>query len=706
MLWRQTLARGIRLDRLSPSPLAASLRIHDPPVRPPRPAEVGRRWLSIASLAPASISPEHCGSRLPDEGTAKPTRLDRLLRAIQCHDGSRIIPAFLQWVDECFANLEDCDANDADTARVDAALQELHDLPTTTFSEILRWLDPLENSHHDISHGLNLTLGQTLFTTNGFLVDEYGVRIQHKAVLDALRTVLRARIQTGRRLLVADFIVPIRYAGAASDPKAAMEFFGEIARTGSPATRNTPIWDEFMKVRFLIEPLYSQFDRTRVAVLPRRQLGKPTMFNHNALWRMDRIRYSVNAIKLRPFGRQREEPSLDMRFWIKKRGYNAYLAHWERSKHYGVLLNEELLCTTLVALSRSGSLRHIRGMVLWRGFRVKIVQDRVAGDILIYGGKRFRRGSPREPTERILNAIVESFGCMSQISTALRLLLYFSGHYRIPIPHETWSNLLNWAYVCTSKPFRRQRRVYGKYAIQDVRAHHVCEIWQFMTSEVYNVNPTFEDYGVYVKALIHRGKFRELLGIIREHVMPYYRSLEDEHRQIVFDEVLQEKSGPSHRRLQIEARKEHVWYQISHWMRRLFKAASRNKWQREGEFMRVIVPNLIEEFSEFLQNKIEYRTAQGKVCLKRIMHVRRFDWIRETRQTLPDRLGSVAISKVEERCLEGRRQDTGWPEITPMNVVGSRRKPRPRTRALGPAPESTDVNASDWWIKLEQELMT
>ncbi|KAF4981485.1 hypothetical protein FZEAL_2728 [Fusarium zealandicum] len=707
MLSRQSLLRGPRLDRLSPSPLAAALRIRDPPIRPGRPAEVGRRWLAsspatAATLTSTSTFREQLGRWLPDEApTSRPTPLDLLLRAIQCSNTPRVVPTFLEWVE----SLTDPDPNIAS-----AALQELAEVPIATFSEILRWLDPVTNTQHDVAHGLNISLGHIQLTNAGELVNDFGVRHLHRSVLDAMKVLMEARLETGRPLLLPDYEVFIRCAGAASDMRAATDFFGAIAKNGLQDRRNSTTWNEYVKARFLVDPLYYQFDRSRVAVLARHTYSNRQPLHPDSLWRMERMRYSLNALRALPFNRSPEQPSQDLRMWLRKKGgFHGYRGHWMRSqKSYGVLLNEELLCTSMVAWARSSSYTSIRGVILSRGFRINLKEDPETGEISITGGKRFRAGSPREPTERFLNAIVEAFGSMSRIATALKLLVFVSHRYSIPIPRETWSNLLNWAYVCASKPFQPQRQLAGNYQVNAVKPKDVREIWQVMTSKPYSVEPTFDDYSVYVKTLIVQRTFLPALDLIRTYAIPHYRQLEEEHQRIVFEEVLQGITEPSHQRLQIETQKEYVWCHITSWLNSLLRTASANKKQRRnGRFMQVIVPDLVAEFGEFLHDQVRYRTEQGYVCLERSMPVRRFDWVRETRETLPQKKGGMQVRPMVERGeVDLENPDMVWPEIAPLTVVQWARRPRPRERAMGPAPSSTDVKAREWWKKLEDELMT
>ncbi|KAF4954308.1 hypothetical protein FSARC_12172 [Fusarium sarcochroum] len=703
MLRRQFLLRGPRLDRLPISPLTTALRIDGPPLKAGRPAEVGRRrWLASLSSSTFTFTQQR-GNWLPDETpTSNLTLLDRLLRAIQLREIGHVFPAFHEWV----ASLVDDDHNVSS-----AALQELGQLPISTFSEILRWLDPVENPQLDVAYGMNITLGQVQFTNARHLVNEFGVRHQHRYVLDAMKVLLHARIGTGRQLMICDYEVLLRCAGAASNLNAAMEFSGAMTKNGVAQHRTTRTWNEFIKARYHIEPVYHQFDRQRIHYTGRMSYKANQPIPIHNIWRMEGLRYSMNALQAEPFGRHPDFPWKELVLQMrKKKGYRSYLEHWRRSKGFGILVDEELLCSTLIGLARSGSFKHMRGVVIFRGFRIRLLENKDTGEVTVSGGKRFRSGNPREPTKRILNAIVEAFGSISHITSALKLLIYFSRFYKIPIPREAWSNLLNWSYTCASKSNQFQHRMIGNYPSGRSSPVHFLNIWNTMTSQRFNVKPIFADYVLYAKTLMVSRNFRTAEDIIRDHLVPYYRHLEDQHQQIVLNEILQEVPEFSHRRLQIETQKEHVWYQIAECFDQFFSIGSKGKWQRQNGFTKVVIPNIVAEFGEFLHDQVRYRTSQGHVHLKLPVQTPRFHWTRQMRTTLPQARGGMEIRMMEMRgrletahSFEEREQD--WPHVPQMDVVEQKRKPIPRFRPMGPAPESTDVNAREWWKRLEEDLM-
>lgn len=625
----------------------------------------------------------------------KPT-LDQLLRAIQYRDVPRIVPLFCQWAKILTS---------PDTSLADLALDELRELPADTFSEILRWVDPLTNPNQDICHGLNITQGQTQFNDTSRHVDNFGVRVQNRALLDSARHIMDLRRLSGRKMLLQDYEICIRIAGAASDPHAAIDFFRSITQDGLSHHRNTATWTEFTRSLFLVEPAYYQFDRARAAVQARQSYGNRSRIPPKDVWAMERLRYSMNAIRRLPFGRNRHRTHQDLRSltgakkWVQQ--------HWERSKQYGVLINEELKCVTMMSYARSNALIALRGNILWRGFRIQIKENAQTGEASVEGGKPWRPGNPRRPSQRFLYAIVESFGSVSRIRTGLKLLVDISYKHDIPIPHETWSNMLQWAYVSAFKPFRRMRRLQGRYMVYHSDHKDVMEIWKIMTLEPFNVKPTFDDYGVYVKALIIGRNFRIAIDVIRNEAVPYYRQIEEEHFKIVEDEILRGVTEPSFQRLQIEMKKEYVWYHIAYWFSLLLKSSSKATIQREGRFTQVVIPDLIAEFGDFFQHQVRYRTTHGRVSMLRPRVPFRTDRVLERRVTLPQQLGGMVAKKMEEDgILNPDDPEYQWPQIRQMVVKQFKRQPRARTRATGRAPNSNEADTHSWWRNMFRELQT
>jgi hypothetical protein len=375
--------------------------------------------------------------------------------------------------------------------------------------------------------------------------------------------------------------------------------------------------------------------------------------------------------------------------------------------YYGREMDEELVCASLVAFARSSSLHSIKTLILKNHYGIDIEEDAESdpGNPQISGGIDLPPNSPIKPTGRLLNAIVEAFGSMSHIPLGMKLLDFISRRYDIPIPHETWSNLLNWTYLCASKPYKPMRKLHGDFQSTVTTSADVREVWNVMISAPYNVDPSFDDYDIYIKTLLAQRSFGRALALIRSDILPFYDAAVNDYEVAVQDEILQNDLGPSpqatFRRHQAELYKDYVHHRISSWFDKLLKTASANKGHRDGAVMKTMIPNLVVEFAEFFPHQIRYRIAQGVVQMDRPEATRRFEWAQGWRQTLPQKKSSIHI-----KDLEGANEaDFAYPQVPVMKVLGWHRRPRRRMARLGRAPQPKDDQFSMWWDRLEEELV-
>ena len=670
MALRRPLWPRTSLTRLSA--IHAPRRLHSAPLR-------------RATQATAAAQKHQFAEFLPPRDK---TELDDVLRAIQAQDHDRLYKAFLSWTDILA---------DPASEHHDASIQQAQALTAPTFSEILRSIDPIRTPDHDVAHGLNITAGQTQFTDAHKIVDDFGVRGRHRNVLQGLQTLMAVR----KGLTANDFEVCLRCAGVAADYQATKAFWAAMANQGLRDARTSQTWTEFIKARFVTEPAYYQFDRARVAVMARDLYSNRAPVPMATLKRMDGMRLSLNALQREPWNRRRDEPEEDIRRLLRRRvDYRGFKGHWIRALYYGTEMDEELLCASLVAFARSSSLHSIKTLILQNYYGISVEQDAEnPGHYIVSGGVELPIDSPVRPTSRLLNAIVDAFGAMSHVPLAMKLVDFVSQRYEVPIPAETWSNLLNWTYLCASKPFKPMRRLHGDFPATTTSAADVREVWAVMTSSPYNVEPTFDDYDIYIKTLLAQRSLGRALDLIRNDMMPYYEKVVEKYHTALEDEILisdtsTQLSAARRRRHKAATYKDYVHHRMSSWFGKLLKTSSANRGHRTGAVMRTLIPDLVHEFADFFPHQIRYRTSQGVVQLTRPTALRRFEWESHWRTTLPQKKAGIYA-----RDAEGSDEpDFTYPSVDSMRVVQWQRVPRKREK-LGKARDG------DWWAKLEHEML-
>lgn len=657
-------------------------------------ATLGRRRLATHAETPI-IRPQFADVHPPRERT----ELCKLLHALQRKNSSKIRVAFIQWTNVL--------ANQTSPLHADA-IEELLNVSASTLSEIIRGLDPFGSSD-DAAEGLKISAGETQYTATGKFVDMYGVRDRQRQVLAGLQTLFRIRSSL-LPLTLFDYEIAIRNAGAAMDFHAAREFWGNIAENGLQQWRTTRAWNEFLKAFFMTEPLYYQFDRARVAVKARDLYRNRNSLDRITLEKLDRQRFSINALERNPWNRSLtamdKDVMRDLRKRVQDRGYRA---HWRRGLLYGLDMNEELLCTSIKAFARSSSLHAIKELIFKNYYGIIIENDRDPTQTTITGGHDFPEDSPLRPTAALLEAIAEGCGAMSHIALGMQIVNFISHRYRIPIPHSVWSSLLNWTYLFASKPFGDARRKVGDWASATQRPVDVVHIWEAMTSSSHgNITPNFDDYNIYIKTLLVQRCIVKAFGAINEYALPYYATLVDTYETALTDEILQADAlgGASPRRATLrrqkaETLKDHTHHRISMWFKQLLKVVSANRHFRDGPIGREMVPNLVRDYSYFLPSAVKYRTAQGTLTLERggdESLTERVAWVKRFRMTLPAKRSGVHV-----RNQEGSTEpDFAWPTVARMTVLDSRPVPKERLEKVVAPPAK---RYGGWWKTLEEQIM-
>ncbi|KAG6009097.1 hypothetical protein E4U54_008605 [Claviceps lovelessii] len=632
------------------------------------------------------------------------TELDDVLIAVQRRQPDQVYEAFRVWT-RILA--------DGTEKEHEAAVRRAQELPGPSLSEILRSLDPLlfGGKQNDITHGLNLTPGLAQFTDVSKLVTRFGVRHRHRRVVRGMKTLLAVRSRSKPGLTTADHEVMLRCAGAAADYQASKTMWSKMAASGLQDSRTVKTWTEFIKARFRTEPTYYQFDRSRVAVMARDLYSNREPVSMATLKRMDGMRMSMNAMKREPWNRRTDEIDEDARRLLRRRAdFRGYKGHWVRALYYGHDVDEELVCASLIAFARSSSLHAIKTLIFETFYGIHIDQQSEPGNPSISGGNELPPTSPLRPTPRLLNAIVEAFGPMSHIPLGMKLLDFVSRRYDVTIPPETWSNLLSWTYVCASKPFRPLRRLHqgdspSVSITTSTTAADVRAVWNAMTSEPYNITPTFQDHDILIKTLLIQRSLRHALAVIRNDIMPLHQRARSDHELAIHDEILQndlELSSPhaTRRRAQAALHKDYIRHHISSWLDRLLKVASANSGYRNHSFTKTTIPDLLLEFADFLPPRIRYRTAQGIVQLRRpefdtapsptapavaaAAMPPRFTWHKTMRETLPQKMAGIYARDDPDV----HRPEFAYPAVPVMKLLEWQRVPRRRLRALGRAPKA------------------
>ncbi len=496
----------------------------------------------------------------------------------------------------------------------DAAIASL---PPTAFSEFLRCLDPFVTGKElDYARGVPIHPGLGQFTQLGQLVNNYGVRLLYVSLLKRVLAICELRRNLERRILVADYWILMRCAGAASDMSAAKGLWQYMHETNGDLWRQSEAYAEFVRARFLTESLYAQYDHPRFRVRPINLHMQKIWIPGHRLRRLDTLRRQIEAAQPHRFGQNMNRPEYAeslTRILRKTKPIRKILA---KTASLGLAREENFLCAVMIALGRTGSNRAVSA-ILNKYWGIQVAVDKGTGEVHVDGGASFAPDAPMRPTARLMDAVVQSYCCNGEVSTALQLVSFISRRYGIRIPDQVWFDLLSWTYVMVSRPVSLEWK-FANFPGKMLKPHAVQEMWDVMTSEPYNVGPGFAQYNILIKTLISQYKYAEAMDRMQQLKSTYdaqLREYEDatlEYSQTVAQDV---SRGPALKRFKRAAvTKWYMWYCYQVWCWKILKKVRPRR--IDDDFIVRTLPKLVDTFRPFMPMNIKYRTATGFVHIQ------------------------------------------------------------------------------------------
>ncbi|CAK7214459.1 hypothetical protein SEUCBS140593_002189 [Sporothrix eucalyptigena] len=495
-------------------------------------------------------------------------------------------------------------------------------LPSMVFSELVRSLDPfVVNRKMDPLGNMSVPPAMATTTPVGAGLDEFGIRKMYSSLMQIFWAICSRRAERDDdsvRLLPNDYLVLIRAAGAASNIGIVKEIWHSMEESGRRNWRQSELYTEFLRTRFLTRTLYVQNDHSRTRVRPtnlsKDALSKLTL---PRLYRLDRFRYKSERILRNRFGYNAAKPEINEHLTRILRKTRPLQRVYNKANQFGSSMDIPFHAAYIIALGRSASLRKITQHLdaVWG---VKVWYDKTIKLEKISGGKVIPHSSPLYPTAELLEAIVRAFGCNCEISLALKLVTYMSQRFSIQVPDKVWFELLNWASIQSSPLFARQWAIAG-FLNRKVSRDAISAIWTVMTSEPYNVKPGFKQYDQLIRSMINpESSVLPALRLMRQ-MKPFYQAQlrEQEEAMMALAEIRAHgdaDTGPAMLRMKRTiSKKWHMWFCIHSWCRRILRIANRD--MPGSELLTRLIPRLVDEFRPFLLREVRYQTPTGLVAL-------------------------------------------------------------------------------------------
>ncbi len=298
----------------------------------------------------------------------------------------------------------------------------------------------------------------------------------------------------------------------------------------------------------------------------------------------------------------------------------------------GLKGDEATFCNLITAMGREGDISSVRS-VLKSVWNIDLDALERYDEEEVESPTFYKPDSPLKPTERLLQTVVHTFSTNNQVDKASMLVDYISRNYNIPIPASVWTHLLEWTALLSLQlggvKFRNGDAA-GRVSFRALEA-----LWTAFHDEPYNVPVTIVDQMYRVKGRF-RGKRLELalrdlrvcvqlLDEDRTKVSQMYDKMR-EYLRTNYDHIFA-AGVPSAEFLQLK--REFLFASlrldchiqlISTAVRNMFKESWWNVTTHRPYFRQVtwplrLVPDLVQEWAEFLPNIIPYYTTTGHVTI-------------------------------------------------------------------------------------------
>ncbi|KAI1742111.1 mitochondrial ATPase expression-domain-containing protein [Xylaria scruposa] len=490
-------------------------------------------------------------------------------------------------------------------------------IPRTTFTEFFRALDPLRVARDCDQIDMTQTpVGMFKILNMESSIDDWGVRKLYTRLLQRLLILMNALQNAGYTLHSDEYISLFRCAGVSSDIFGAGAIWKHLISGPARTWQNSEMYTEYIKARFLTEPLYTNYQKTTRMVTPRNLHRSRLYISESRKRRLDHLRMRVRLRRHR-LGLSKEVSHVEeLMRKLRSQGPAVRLFRGVVGTQY---LDENIMCALMIALGRSGSLRFIGTEILQSYFGIRTPHPFPAESEAEWARTlNFRSGTPRiTPTVRLMRAVVETYGSNAEIGVAVQLVEYLSNTYKISVPPDVWQDLLEWTHIMSTPP--------ASFAWETAELHFkipspeaVEKIWDAMTSSPYNLIPTFKNYDLLIRSLISRCSddltpvllhMRKAIALYDEQCR-HYEAAVFEYTQHLRDGVASSTVTLDFERARFK--KQRMWYDISTWCRMILKRIPSSK---ESPIPYPLIPGFIQEFRPFLKNPVEYETPTGHVSL-------------------------------------------------------------------------------------------
>jgi hypothetical protein len=466
----------------------------------------------------------------------------------------------------------------------------LRTIPATTFSEVLRCMDPKHfvDRYAKLQTEISPAYAKVLSLPS---INRAGYHTFCRRFLSQIRIIMEARRKVSP-LGLQDYKFLLKCARAVGDPKGADAIWEEIMRRdGKIVVPDAECYNHYLAAKCWVDVANPKL-KQRLRVVPNNL--EPRAWD-----------FPPHTLK----GHQ-----------VGPKGLKAQVSgHFKRMVEAGVAGNEETFCLMITALAREGDLLGVES-ILMRVWNVDVEALLTMDEVELGPTRSLPRDSPFYPSAQLLHALAHAYGINNAIPTALRVVDYVSRQYSVPIPLKAWNELLEWTYVLSIQ--RSGARLEDGANTGQLPPEAVANLWDTMVSEPYNVKPTMEMYDRLITNLTKRQRFREAQNRMQEaRRLHKFSVLSLSRQQLVFHSTNPRQSQTT-RSAVTEKRARDLAFThlrvkrnrqyIRRWVRNLIhRGSTRLKYHEEWSTHQL--PEVVQEWSLFLPSPVRYQVNSGEV---------------------------------------------------------------------------------------------
>ena len=291
--------------------------------------------------------------------------------------------------------------------------------------------------------------------------------------------------------------------------------------------------------------------------------------------------------------------------------------------------DEATFTSLMVAMGREHDLEGVKS-ILKSVYNIDVILLQQLDEEELETPTVYEVDSPLRPSARLLFTVAHVFGSNNEVSLAIQLVDYISRYYDLRIPFKVWMHLFEWTFVLRLERRsieRKQGQDLGKIPLQSLD-----RLWDVMTDMPHNAKPDITMLALRARAARGPGfaRLEDILANVRTARQRLHSKRKDfmaATEAMLF--FLEQHSAELEANLVLGA----DWFDIRRkfimgtleidrdlqvlivTLRGLFTETHGGHSQPEQDWQRRILPQLLEEFEEFLPNTIVYRTRGGYVGL-------------------------------------------------------------------------------------------